>query len=126
MPYTILLVDDEKPVRDLTRRMLERGGFVVTPFGRPLEVLSRLDSGAEPRPSAAVIDLLMPGMTGVTLGKELRHRFPGLPIVFISAYAADTHLAWPAEAPQSMFLSKPFTSAQLREALRTVLRHSGS
>lgn len=119
--YNILVVDDETPVRHLIRRMLQQAGHRVTDFERPIDALSLVCSDEGARLDAAVIDLLMPGMTGEILGENIRRRFPTMPIVFVSGYSADKHRGWLSGDARSVFLAKPFTSAQLREGLRRVM-----
>lgn len=119
--FRVLLVEDQAAVRAVTQRMLERAGYATTAIDRPLKALALLDSSVGPRPDAAVLDLLMPEMNGVTLAWELRRRLPDVPIVFVSGYPGQTLHGWPAGDRGSLLLPKPFTISELGDALQTVL-----
>ena len=78
----ILVVDDEEGMRDLLEENLMEHGYVCHAVGsgqRALEIL------AAERVDLALIDIIMPGMTGLTLCDQLNKRYPEIPVVFLSA-----------------------------------------
>ncbi len=122
---TILVVEDDAAVLELTVDSLETMGYRVLQAAHPGEAVATAAT------SGATIDLLisdvvMPGMYGPQLAQTLRERFPSLPVLFVSGYTQDAlrHIA--PDDPLVLFLNKPFSSEQLREAVRTLLRAPAS
>jgi PAS domain S-box-containing protein len=111
---TVLLVEDEDAVRELTRRILTKGGFSCLDAASPDAALELY------RESPGDIDLLltdvvMPGMSG----PELAERIDALPVLFMSGYAGDAAGALPDGAPP--LLEKPFSADELLAAVRAAL-----
>ncbi len=110
---SILLVDDDDIVRDVTRAILEASGYDVTeaPDGaRALEL-------AGGKFDLVLADLVMPVMPGPELARELRSRYPHLPILFMSGYAD----GYDHDVDSSLIVAKPFTIAVLRERVRAAI-----
>ena len=108
----ILLVDDEPPNLKMTTRMLERGGYTVTPVQDGAEALERF------RKDPAVFDLVisdisMPGLTGDRLTRELLVVRPDLPVLLISGHAGNVSEEAAGLAGARGFLQKPVTEKQL-------------
>jgi len=72
---TILLVDDEPTVLNFCQRILRLGGYAVIPAGNGIEAL-RLAHTSSEKIDLALLDLMMPGMNGVELGKHLQRENP--------------------------------------------------
>jgi two-component system, cell cycle sensor histidine kinase and response regulator CckA len=115
---TILVVDDEPSVLELVGKMLRRQGYAVVTHSRADGALA----WATEHPGEAhlvISDVVMPGMNGLELAEALRNRIPGLPILFVSGY--------PDRVPRSLvspvapLLQKPFTPAQLLDAVQKLL-----
>jgi two-component system cell cycle sensor histidine kinase/response regulator CckA len=123
MSTRVLLVEDEETVRDFTRHVLERYGYeVVTAADGPmaLDVASR-----DPRPiDALVTDVVMPGMSGRALATRLRELRPGLPILLVSGYTAETLDTSTGLGAGMAFLSKPFSPDALIERLEELIKVS--
>ena len=117
---TVLLVEDEAPVRRLAQRALEATGFVVIAVDSGEEALARLDRGDHP--GIIVTDLSMPGMSGSALLDAARARVPGLPAVVMSGYADPDVRAGLDAAGPVRFLAKPFGMDALIEAVRKEIR----
>lgn len=117
---TLLLVEDDLAVCNITRRILERAGYQVLAAEngrRALEAVER-----SPREIALVItDLSMPGMSGQELGAELRQRKPKVKILYLSGYSPQVLVEGGRAELETEFLGKPFTSAGLLEKVRRVL-----
>lgn len=122
-PQRLLVVDDEEGVRWFTRSVLELAGFdVVEAAGA--DAAERW-CGQHPEPLDLLItDVIMPGMTGVELAQRLRAQRPGLPVLYMSAYAPPTlRLTSPSSNGDfaAQVLIKPFTPEQLLERVQRQL-----
>lgn len=84
MAATILIVDDEENLRMTLSRILTKAGFNVTTASSGEEALRLIQAGAY---ELAFIDLLMPGMGGLTLLGELRKQYPEMPVLILTAHA---------------------------------------
>jgi two-component system, cell cycle sensor histidine kinase and response regulator CckA len=110
---TILLVEDEAPVRELVRRVLEGAGYIVLAAGLPSEAERLLDETAEI--DLLLTDVVMPEMSGYDLAERVSARRPDMRRLFISGYAPRTqHVKGP-------LLKKPFAPEQLARAVRAAL-----
>jgi two-component system, cell cycle sensor histidine kinase and response regulator CckA len=116
---TILLVDDEPPLRRVAHRILERGGHTVLAAGDGEEAWQLVRSRIHEL-DLAISDLVMPGMGGAELMKRLRELRPGLPCILMSGYAQEE---LPGEVGQAgtVFLQKPFSPQDLDRAIREAL-----
>jgi signal transduction histidine kinase/CheY-like chemotaxis protein len=122
---TVLLVEDEESVRSLALHLLSRQGYLVISASNGIEALQYID-GLEDHEEIHLIisDVVMPGMGGVELARELASRGHKAPVIFISGY---THEAIPLAnmlGPDSVFLPKPFTVKQLGTIVRQTLDSS--
>jgi PAS domain S-box-containing protein len=115
---TILLVEDEEPVRRVAARCLERAGYRVLAVADGEDAL-RI-AAATPQIDLLLTDVVMPGMSGPRLADHLRAARPALPVLFISGFSRDLP-EWLAPPPGAL-LQKPFTPerlvARVAEALR--------
>ncbi|WND02149.1 response regulator [Temperatibacter marinus] len=117
---TILLVEDEVPVRMFATRALSNKGYVVLEAGtgeEALEILKTSDKDID----LLVTDVIMPNMDGPTLYKESRKLFPKLPVIFISGYAEDVFRG-DLEGDDFEFLAKPFSLVELAEKVKNTIK----
>jgi PAS domain S-box-containing protein len=117
---TVLLVEDEAPVRAAARRILERRGHAVLEARHGADALL-VWAEHHARIDAVVTDLRMPELGGRALVARLHALRPGLPVVYMSGYADEGVVA--ARGPREAFVEKPFTGDVLIDALRRV-RHA--
>jgi signal transduction histidine kinase/CheY-like chemotaxis protein/ligand-binding sensor domain-containing protein len=118
---SVLVVDDEDAVREVTSRMLQRQGFKVVeaPDGRA--ALRCLEEDPD-EVACALVDLTMPGWNGVETVRALRERKPELRVLLVSGFSAlDLEEAIPASSETSL-LRKPFTLQELETEMRALLR----
>ncbi|MDP2689443.1 MAG: response regulator, partial [Deltaproteobacteria bacterium] len=80
----ILIVDDEKDIREALEGVFRDEGYGVSVAGSSEEALRKLDSSA---PDLVLLDIWLPGMDGVDALKEIKSRFPFLPVIMISGHA---------------------------------------
>jgi signal transduction histidine kinase len=116
---TILLVEDEAGVRQVTRRMLEDEGYTVLTAPDARRARAMFDAHGDTI-ALLITDVVMPGKSGVDLARDIRTRWPDLTVLFISGYS-DGDL--PEEGvPAGELLQKPFTGAMLLTRVATTLR----
>jgi len=116
---TILLVEDEDVVRDLTRRVLERQGYTVLAFpdGHAAGALAEADD----RPIDLLLtDVVMPGMRGYEVAERVASSRPAIRILFMSGYAEETLVGVPAPAGHAL-IEKPFAVDALARRVRETL-----
>src|SRR5579871_3355999 len=85
-PQTILVVDDQTPVRQLISRMLTRSGFHTIEAGSGPQALEKFED-ANGSIDLAIIDMIMPRMSGLDVAAELSRQRPSLKILYLSAHS---------------------------------------
>jgi len=119
----ILVVDDERAVRESLRRALDLEGYAVELASDGEEALQRL--ALRPSPDAVILDILMPGVDGLEVCRRLRVDGNQVPILMLTARAeVDSRVAG-LDAGADDYLPKPFARAELLARLRALLRRSG-
>jgi len=116
---TILVVEDEDPVRLFACRALTNKGYHVLEAASGERALEILQSSNE-KIDLLISDVIMPTMDGPTLVKEARKDLPDLPVIFVSGYAEDVFRK-NLEAEEFRFLPKPFTLNDLAEEVKSIL-----
>ena len=121
-PRHILLVDDDAIVRSAVKRGLEREGFRVTTAQDGIEALEMIEASTDAATiDIALLDVMMPRMSGEQAMEELRARRPDLPIIVFSGYAEATILERLGALPEVAFLRKPFRNAELLKHIEQLL-----
>jgi signal transduction histidine kinase/CheY-like chemotaxis protein len=116
---TILLAEDEAPVRRTTRRLLESLGYRVVEADSGAAVLA----AAQGEPvDLLVTDVVLPGMKGPEISQRLQALRPGLPTLFISGYTASVIGSHGVLDPGVHFLHKPFSVQDLARKVEEALR----
>ncbi|MFE5514963.1 MULTISPECIES: two-component system response regulator CseB [unclassified Streptomyces] len=117
----VLFVEDDDVIREATQLALERDGFRVTavPDG-----LSGLDSFRARRPDIALLDVMLPGMDGVSLCRRIRDEST-VPVIMLSARADSIDVVLGLEAGADDYVTKPFDGSVLMARIRAVLRRFG-
>jgi two-component system, LuxR family, response regulator FixJ len=116
---TVFVVDDDEAVRDSLRWMIEASGNLrVEAYGSAEEFLSAYDPM---RIACLVLDIRMPGMTGIELQKQLQARHSYLGIIFITAHGNVPTAVHAMRAGAIDFLTKPFNEKALLERITQCL-----
>jgi signal transduction histidine kinase len=118
---SILLVDDDNAVREVTRAMLHELGYAVLEAGSggaALDVLSR-----EPKIDLMIVDFAMPGMNGAEVARQVQAKRPSLPILFVTGFSDRSGMAGVDEA---YILAKPFVYDELASKVRFCLAGGAS
>ncbi|HEX2510169.1 MAG TPA: PAS domain-containing protein [Microvirga sp.] len=117
---TILLVEDEDPVRAVNARALSARGYTVLEAASGVEALQIIGERGAPV-DLVVSDVVMPEMDGPTLLGELRKLYPDLKVIFVSGYAEDAFKKNLPDGEEFNFLPKPFSLRQLVETVKQVI-----
>ena len=117
---TVLLVEDEAGVRDITRRILTRAGYRVLASGDSSEALEATKLLEEPV-DLILTDVVMPRMNGRELADGIAERWPGIKVLFMSGYTDEAIVHHGVLEPGVHFISKPFTAAALTRKIRELL-----
>lgn len=118
---TVVLVEDQDAVREVTRRMLDHLGYHVLPFASARQALEALDPPALSSVDLLVSDVIMPDLNGPMFVAEVRKRHPSLPVLFLSGYTEDALTDRAAAMSGIPVLAKPFEVDRLSAALARAL-----
>jgi DNA-binding response OmpR family regulator len=119
-PYRILLVEDDATIREMTQLSLQRDGFSVdTAADGP----SGLDAFREHPPDLVLLDLMLPGLDGVSVCRAIRESSV-VPVVMLTARSDALDVVVGLEAGADDYVTKPFEPAVLAARLRAVLRRA--
>ncbi len=119
---TVLLVEDETAILELTQNMLERLGYRVMTTSDPHQAVELFTARSQ-EIDLLVTDVIMPGMSGRELADRLICLSPQLKVLYISGYTTDK-IAAHGVGDKAAFLSKPFSSQALSEKIRRMLEPS--
>jgi DNA-binding response OmpR family regulator len=116
----ILIADDDPDIRDLVAFKLEQAGFDVTAVDNGL---AALDSARQVAPDLVVLDVMMPGMSGIDVCRELRgdSSTAGLPIILLTARAQEGDVEVGFGAGADDYVVKPFSPRELVSRVEAVL-----
>ena len=117
---TVLLVEDEEPVRNITTLLLETLGYRVLGAENGQDAL-RLFEASREKIDLLMTDVVMPDLSGREVAEALRAQDPGLKVLFQSGYTDDTVVRWGVLHAEVTFLKKPITLDVLARKIREVL-----
>jgi DNA-binding response OmpR family regulator len=115
---TILVVDDEPTIVEVVELYLRREGYQVVTTGDGAAVL-RL--AAEHRPALVILDLMLPGLSGLDITRQLRESGP-IPIIMLTARSEEADRVVGLELGADDYVTKPFSPRELVARVRAVLR----
>ena len=116
---TILLVEDQEPLLDLAREFLGRMGYRVLATNLPHEAL-RISREFPGTIDLLLTDVMMPGVNGCELARQLREQRPALKVLYVSGFAEPAFEGY--GAPEEAFLEKPYGFEELGKKIRDVLK----
>ncbi len=122
---TILLVEDEEPLRRLTKRLLERHGYQVQEAQNGAHALELAADGTLAF-DMVLTDVVMPQLGGPAFAEQLRSSHPDVPVLFMSGYIEDDIVRRGIVTGTERFLEKPFTTMALLVAVRQTLHPTAS
>ncbi len=123
MGELVMVIEDEKEIRDLVRYNLEKAGYRVTAAANGEEGLQQLFAS---RPDALVLDLMLPGMNGLEIVRELRAEplTHDLPVLVLTARSAEMDKLLGFEQGADDYLTKPFSPRELVARVKALLRRT--
>ena len=121
MAATVLVVEDERKLRDFIRSYLERAGFTVLSTGSGAEAITM---AADTAPDLVVLDLGLPDVPGETVAGELR-AMSAIPIVMLTARASEEDRVRGLKLGADDYVTKPFSPRELVLRVQAILRRGG-
>ena len=118
----ILVVDDERAVRDSLRRALELEGYEIELAGDGREALYRLDTDSQP--DAVILDVLMPGLDGLEVCRRIRAGGSSVPVLMLTARDAVENRVEGLDAGADDYVTKPFALEELLARVRALIRRT--
>jgi PAS domain S-box-containing protein len=113
---TVLVVEDEPAVRDMTTRILERAGYEVVAVADGIEAMAAAERAG--RFDVLISDVIMPDISGIALADHLMDRHPDMGVVLLSGYTAETLDLERITARGATFVPKPVASGELLRAVQ--------
>jgi len=119
----VMVIEDEKEIRELVRYHLERAGFRVSTTGDGEEGLRRIFAS---RPDAVIVDLMLPGRNGLEVVRELRDEphTRDLPVIVLTARALEMDKLLGFEHGADDYVTKPFSPRELIARIQALLRRA--
>ena len=121
---TVLVVEDQAPVRELIENILTTRGYQVLHTGRPEEALLLCEQHAGPI-DLLLTDVVMPGMSGRQLGEEALKLRPALKVIYMSGYTDEMIGPHAQRGFEANFIQKPFAAELLLQRIRQALDRAG-
>lgn len=121
MPVTVVLAEDDVDIRDLVQLVLEGLDLSVTAVGNGEEALAACRRSS---PRLLLLDITMPGMSGLEVCREIRadEDLADLPIILMTARAQASDVTAGMEAGADTYIIKPFGPIELREHVEAILK----
>ena len=116
----VLVVDDDRELRALVSKYLTEHGFRVTPAANGREMMNAIEVG---RFDLVVLDLMMPGESGLVLCQKLRER-SGPPVIMLTAMGSEVDRVIGLEIGADDYIAKPFSPRELVARIKAVLRRA--
>ncbi|MFQ5877883.1 MAG: sigma-54-dependent transcriptional regulator [Acidobacteriota bacterium] len=114
----LLIVDDEKGMRDFLSIMLKKEGYAVTPAGSAQEACEQIGRNGF---DLVISDISMPGRSGLEVLREARSNSPGTPVIMITAYASTESAVEALKLGAYDYIIKPFDVEELKVVVRNAL-----
>lgn len=119
MDATIFVIDDDEFVLKALKGLIESAGFKVDTFSSAADFLARGDPG---KADCLVLDVVMPGISGLELHEYLKDSGAKVPIIFISAFDTENIREGVRRSNAIAFLQKPFDDVALLDAIDLALK----
>lgn len=122
-PMHLHLVEDDPDMRQMVREYLSQHGFQVTAMASAEEFLARIHRA---RPHLAIVDVSLPGLSGLQACQKLRADGDRLPVILLTALTEEIDRVIGLEMGADDYLGKPFSPRELLARVRALLRRAGA
>jgi len=122
-PGIVAIVDDDAPLREALGSVLKAAGFAVAPF---VSAEQFLDSPSRGSSAILILDVRLPGMSGIELQKRLCDSGSSIPIVFVTAHGDDSVRNLVMKSGAAAFLTKPVRGDRLLKEIHAALQATES
>ncbi len=124
-PRTVLVADDDEDILQLVSFRLERAGYTVVTAADGQQALA---AAREHRPDLAVLDVMMPGLNGYEVTRELRAdpATAAIPVILLTARVQEADVSRGFDAGADDYLRKPFSPQELRSRVQAILARRSS
>ena len=122
----ILVVDDERAVRESLRRALELEGYDIELAADGQEALQLLEANGDAQPDAVILDVLMPGVDGLEVCRRLRRSGNRMPVLMLTARDEIENRVAGLDAGADDYVTKPFALEELVARVRALLRRTSA
>lgn len=119
----VWIVDDDRSIRWVLEKSLARENIPFKSYASATDAVHQLDQGAEP-PQVLVSDIRMPGTSGLDLLQQVKHRYPNLPVIIMTAYSDLESAVAAFQGGAFEYLPKPFDVDQAVELIRRAMDQS--
>jgi len=113
-------VEDDESIRELVRYALESAGYEVASFERAEEMLIAFETCL---PDLIVLDIMLPGMDGMTALKKIKTDYPNIKVIMLTAKTAEINKVQGLDSGADDYISKPFSVLELQARVRAHLRN---
>ncbi|MGQ7244152.1 response regulator [Salinicola sp. V024] len=121
MNDTILIVEDEPKIARLVADYLSKSGYASDHIDHGNAVMEWLE---ENQPMLILLDLMLPGTDGLTLCRQIRERFPAIPVIMLTARVEEVDRLLGLELGADDYICKPFSPREVVARVKAVLRRS--
>ena len=115
----ILVIDDERNYLLVLQAILEEEGYQVTALADPVLAVAFLD---ESEVDVVITDMKMPGMSGQEVLETVRHRFPHIPVLIMTAFGSIDHAVEAMKAGAFDYITKPFANDEILRSVRRAMQ----
>jgi two-component system response regulator MprA len=122
----ILVVDDERAVRESLRRALELEGYEIELAADGQEALQLLETNGDAQPDAVILDVLMPALDGLEVCRRLRRNGNRVPVLMLTARDEIENRVAGLDAGADDYVTKPFALEELLARVRALLRRTSA
>ncbi|GBD25409.1 Transcriptional regulatory protein WalR [bacterium HR30] len=125
MPIRVLVVDDNPDSLVITRGILEPKGYEVIEATSGPQALALVEQSP---PDVVLLDIMMPGMSGLEVLQQLKERYETarIPVILVTAKTADEDVVQGYQSGADYYITKPFTGTQLLYGIELVLGRENS
>lgn len=115
---TVVVIDDEKEIREVVSRMLEQEGYKVLIAEKYEDILTYFETG---KIDLLITDVIMPEINGDEIGELILEKYPGTKIIFMSGYTESTIIDFSLLDKNKIYLQKPFSRQSLVQSVKEIL-----